>query len=255
MVVDLHLITQQAEESALRDRTVVVIDVLRAGTSIITALSNGAKEIIPVSTVESAVKISGNLFGDVVLLGGERNGKMIEGFDLGNSPSEYSPERVKGKSIIFSTTNGSQALVKARYARDVYVCGFVNITAAAEALAENPRDFTVLCSGNNGALSMEDTVCAGMLIDKVSTLADVETSLTDSSRAAVVLYKKFGKNTLKVVRTSDHGKYLHAIGYDADLDTCAAVDSTRVVPHLEGNSIKVRREPETGEVSLLSVTP
>src|SRR5512137_1555542 len=116
MRVDLYITPHQTDELALRDKTVVVIDVLRASTSIITALKNGAREIIPVTTVESAVKISGNLFGDVILLGGERNGKMIEGFHLGNSPANYSEEKVKGKAIIFSTTNGSHALVKARYA-------------------------------------------------------------------------------------------------------------------------------------------
>jgi 2-phosphosulfolactate phosphatase len=255
MVIDVHFTPLQVDEFSLRDRTIVVIDVLRAGTSIIVALSNGAKEIIPVATVESAVKISGNLFGDVILLGGERNGKMIEGFNLGNSPSEYTQDRVRGKSIIFNTTNGSQALVKARYARELFVCGFVNISAAAKILAENPRDFTVLCSGNNGAFSMEDSVCAGMLIDKVTTLGDTKFALTDGSQAAHALYKKFGKNILKVVGTSDHGRHLREIGFDADLKTCAGIDTIPVVGCLDGNSIKLRREPEAKEVPLVPVTP
>ena len=95
MRIDVHFTPYQTDELVLREKTVVVIDVLRASTTIVTALINGAKEIIPVATVESAVKISGNLFGDVILLGGERNGKMIEGFNLGNSPTEYSAEKVK----------------------------------------------------------------------------------------------------------------------------------------------------------------
>ena len=110
MRVEVFFTPHQVDEMYLRDRIVVVIDVLRASTTIAMALRNGAKEIIPVATVESAMKIVGNLFGDVTLLGGERNGKMIEGFNLGNSPLEYIEERVRGKSIIFSTTNGSQAM-------------------------------------------------------------------------------------------------------------------------------------------------
>ena len=154
MRIDLFFIPHQTDELALREKTVIVIDVLRASTTIITALSNGAREIIPVTTVESAVKISGNLFGDVILLGGERNGKMIDGFNLGNSPSEYTAERVRGKAVIFSTTNGSQAIVKARYAKELIVCGFVNMGTVVEAISCSPRDFTIVCAWNDCVLSM-----------------------------------------------------------------------------------------------------
>ena len=121
MQVDVFFAPQHVEELALRDKTVVVIDVLRASSSIAVALFNGAKEIIPVPTVEAAMKIVGNLAGDVTLLGGERNGRMIEGFHLGNSPAEYAEERVRGKSIVFTSTNGSQAIAKAKYAREMIV--------------------------------------------------------------------------------------------------------------------------------------
>jgi 2-phosphosulfolactate phosphatase len=94
-----------------------VLDVLRASSTITVALNNGAREIIPVASIESAVKISGSLFGEVTLRGGERNGKTIEGFNLGNSPLEYSEAAVKGKSIIYCTTNGSVAMARSRYAR------------------------------------------------------------------------------------------------------------------------------------------
>ncbi|MEE9186419.1 MAG: 2-phosphosulfolactate phosphatase, partial [Bacteroidota bacterium] len=117
MIVDLYFNASQTDELQLRDRIVVVIDVLRAGTTIATALQNGAKEIIPAASVESAVKLGNNLFVDVTLLGGERNAKTIEGFNLGNSPGEYSEQVVSGKSIIFTSENGSQAILKARYAK------------------------------------------------------------------------------------------------------------------------------------------
>jgi 2-phosphosulfolactate phosphatase len=255
MRIDLHLTPHQTDELALRDKTVVVIDVLRACTSIAAALSNGAREIIPVDTVESAVKISGNLFGDVTLLGGERNGRMVEGFSLGNSPGEYSEERVRGKSIIFSSTNGAQAMVKARYARELFVCAFVNVSTVAGALRQNPRDCTVVCAGNNGVLSMEDTVCAGMLIAKVIEDAPFEVELADAALAARALFKTFGRGIPKMIKSSDHGRYLQSIGFGDDLKTCAGVDTMPVLPQLDGNVIRLKREQAAKEPTDQPVTP
>ena len=253
MRIDLHVTPHQTDELAFRDKTVVVIDVLRASTSIVAALSNGAREIIPVDTVESAVKISGNLIGDVTLLGGERNGKMIEGFHLGNSPREYTEERVRGKSIVFSSTNGARALVKARYARELYVCAFVNVSTVAGAILQNPRDFTVICAGNNGVLSLEDSVCAGMLIAKMMDGAPEAVDCSDAALAARTLCKSFGRGILKMMRSSDHGRYLQGIGFGDDLKTCAGVDTMPVLPQLDGNVIKLKREPEKKEPSDHSV--
>ncbi len=239
MNVELHFTPDQTDELTLRDKTVVVIDVLRATSSIITALGNGAKEIIPVTTVESAMKISGNLFGDVILLGGERHGKMIEGFNLGNSPFDYSEEKVKGKSIIFSSTNGSQAMVKARFAREMTLCAFVNMSRVVEFLAANPRDFIIVCSGTNGMFSMEDSVCAGMLIGRLLE-RKLELSLLDGAQAALLLYKAAGKNLLKMLKTAQHGKYLDEIGFGEDLKYCAQVDAVPILPQLDGNVIRLK---------------
>ena len=254
MRIDVHFTPHQTDELVLREKTVVVIDVLRASTTIVTALSNGAKEIIPVATVESAVKISGNLFGDVILLGGERNGKMIEGFNLGNSPTEYSAEKVKGKSIIFSSTNGSEAMVRARYAHELSVCGFVNVSSVADALREDPSDFTILCAGNNGVLSLEDSVCAGMLVAKVMDDAEFDVELSDGAHVARALFKSFGKGILRMVKTSDHGRYLQEIGMGDDLKICAEIDSMPVLPQMEGNVLKLKRETEKKTAPNLTAT-
>jgi 2-phosphosulfolactate phosphatase len=249
MRIDLFFTPHQTDELALREKTVVMIDVLRASTTIITALGNGAREIIPVATVESAVKISGNLFGDVILLGGERNGKMVDGFNLGNSPSEYTPERVKGKAVIFSTTNGSQALVKARYARELFVCGFVNVGTVAEALWRTPRDCTIVCAGNDGVLSMEDSVCAGMLISRIASDGSLVPELSDGALVARTLHRTFGRGVLKMMKSSDHGRRLEEIGFGEDLKLCAGIDTHPVLPLLEGNVIKLRGEPEKKETA------
>ena len=133
---EVHFTAFRLEELQLKDRNIVVLDVLRAGTSIATALHNGAKQIIPVNNIESAMKISGGLSTDVTLKAGERNAKMIEGFHLGNSPREFTPEAVKGKSIIFLTTNGTSAVVRGKHARNLVMGGFVNLSAIVGFLAD-----------------------------------------------------------------------------------------------------------------------
>ena len=253
MRADLYFTPHQTDELSLRDKTVVVIDVLRASTTIAAALKNGAKEVIPVTSVERAVKISGHLFGDVILLGGERNGKMIQGFNLGNSPAEYSEEKVKGKSIIFSSTNGSQAIERARYAQVLLVCSFVNISAVADALRNLGNDFLILCSGSDGKFSIEDSVCAGMLLHKVTEAHGVELTLSDASQAVVLLYRAHSKNVLKMIKGSEHGKYLAEIGFADDLKLCADVDSIPILPYMVGNVIRLKQEAEKKEATKATV--
>jgi 2-phosphosulfolactate phosphatase len=248
MRIDVHFTPDHLDEMTFRDKTVVIIDVLRASTSIIAALANGARQIIPATTVESAVKISGNLFGDAFLLAGERNGKMIEGFDLGNSPSEFSEDVVGGKSIIFSSTNGSQALAKGRFARHAIVCAFTNISAVARFLHTVRTDLAILCAGNGGQFSLEDAVCAGMLVQKLPE--EKLDSFSDGALAARALHKTYGRSILKMLRISDHGRQLEELGYGKDLALCASTDSVRVIPVLEGNIIKAIRHAEQDETTV-----
>src|SRR4030042_1909444 len=121
-----------ADDLSFTGRTSVVIDVLRASSTIVNALQNDAKEIIPVSTVEFAVKVSGGMFSGQTLLGGERNTKKVEGFALGNSPLEYTPDIIGGKTIILYTTNGSKAIVKAKFSENLFICSFLNLEAVAK---------------------------------------------------------------------------------------------------------------------------
>jgi 2-phosphosulfolactate phosphatase len=240
MRVDVFFTPHHLDEMDLREKKVVVIDVLRASTTIVAALSNGAKEIIPVATVEAAMKIVGNRDGEVTLLGGERHGKMIEGFHLGNSPSEYTEERVKNKSIVFTSTNGSQAFVKARYAKEMLVCGFVNISAVASALLLEEDDVTILCSGRDADFSLEDAVCAGMLLQKLIDAKGQSVTYGDTGAAALVLYKSQRRSLQAMLARTEHGKYLKAIGFGGDLKTCAGLDTLPVVPMLIGNVLKIR---------------
>jgi 2-phosphosulfolactate phosphatase len=245
MKIDLSFSAGQFDDLQLRDKNVVVLDVLRASSTITVALNNGAREVIPVASIESAVKISGSLFGEVTLRGGERNGKTIEGFNLGNSPLEYSETAVKGKSIIYCTTNGSVAMAKSRYARMLIVGSFLNLTTVVDFIKEENKDFLFICAGRVntvGFFSLEDAVCAGMMIQKLMKFESLELNLSDSAKAAHALYKSFGRSILKMLKTSEHGKYLIEIGFADDLKICAAVDSVPVLPVQIENKIKLKKE-------------
>jgi len=245
MKISLYLTPGLVDEQALREKIVVAIDVLRASTTMITALKSGAREIVPATTIESAVKIAANLDAHQTILGGERHGRIIEGFQLGNSPGEYTEERVKGKTIVFTTTNGSQAVVRSRYARELIVCGFVNLTVVRDHLVQKPSDIAVICAGRNGDFSMEDTVCAGMLVSMVSEGATEPPVLCDAAAAALVLYRSLGKSLLTMMEHTDHGRYLQEIDMGDDLRVCAAVDAVPVLPVYEGNVLRLRKTDTT----------
>lgn len=237
--VEVFFSPTQVDEFSLRKKNVVVIDVLRASTTIATALSNGAKEIIPVATIEHAVKVSGSLFGDVTLRCGERNGRTIEGFNLGNSPLEYTESAVKGKIIILTTTNGSVALVKGKFAKNLLVGGFTNISRVVTFLKSLKENFSILCAGRQDNFSLEDAVCAGMLLTRyVKSVRNID--LNDAGRASLSLYEKHGKNILAMLEQSDHGRFLINIGFGDDLRVCGAVDTIPVLPAMSGNVIKLR---------------
>jgi 2-phosphosulfolactate phosphatase len=238
--VKVYFSASQLDELVLRDKTLVVIDVLRASTTITYAMANGAREIIPVESVAQAMKIVGNLFSTATILCGERGGKRIEGFKLGNSPSEYTKETVEGKSLILTTTNGAVALTKAKYARHCFVSSFVNLTATVNALTALPdldeTGLVIICSGREIDFSIEDALCAGMLVKALSKVHDVE--LTDSARSVLSISKEYKKEILQTLQGSDHGKYLTSIGFGDDIITASAVDSVPIVPVLVGTAIK-----------------
>lgn len=245
MKIDVTFSSGQLDELQLRDKNIIVIDVLRSSTTIAVALHNGAREIIPVASIESAVKLSVSLFGEVILRGGERNGKMIDGFNLGNSPKEYSFSNVNGKSIIFCTTNGSVAMHKSRYARNLAIASFVNVTLTVEYIKEINNDFLIVCAGRAGVpgnFSLEDAVCAGMILHKLTENDADPVELSDSARASLLLYRSLGRSLPKLLKSCDHGQYLTEIGFEEDLKICGGVDSVPVLPVLSGTVLKLRKE-------------
>lgn len=241
MKINVLLSPHNVDELYFTGKTVVVIDVLRASTVIVTAICNGAKEVIPVGSVEFGMKVSGNAFGGQTLIGGERNMHKIDGFNLGNSPLEYNSETITGKSIILYTTNGSKAIVKAKFAEDLFICCFNNLGSVAKHLVELNKDFEILCAGSDGMFNLEDTVCAGKLITEIETLnQDVE--LTDAAKASIVLSKSSGKNILKMLSECEHGKRLIDNEYGDDLKFAAQKDISQCVPYFDSGVIKINKE-------------
>lgn len=242
ITVGVHLSPGNIDEMELKDKNIIIIDVLRASTTIATALQNGAKEIMPVGSIENAVKISGSLFGDVTLRAGERNSKMIEGFNLGNSPREFLPGIVRGKSIIFYTTNGTVAIGKGKHAKSLIIAGFVNMSKVVEYLSVLREDIVIICAANENVFCIEDAVCAGRILNKLGAVAGIELALDDAGLACSSLDKSFGKSVLKMLKGSEHGRYLIEIGFGDDLKICAGLDSVPVLPVFAGNVIKLQKE-------------
>ena len=228
-------------ESLVKGKLIAVIDVLRVSTTIAYAHANGAERIVPVESVEAASKLAGSLDKAVTLLGGEKEGKRIDGFDLGNSPLEYTPDVVEGKNIVLSTTNGTQAITKAREADEVVVACFANMSPVLEHIGRaGDKPVGILCSGKQGRFALEDAVCAGMMVDRLASAGEVE--LDDAGVAARLLYLEHKGNIAGLIRDCEHGKYLMSLGFDKDLEACAAVDSLNTLPLVTEGRIG-RRKP------------
>ena len=239
--IDLFFTPQEITEDRLKAYNVVVVDVLRAATSIATALANGAKYVIPAPSIAEATALAAQLSRDNVLLCGEREGKLIDGFDIGNSPSDYSRDRVRGRHLIFGSTNGSPAVVKAAGARAVFLCGFINLDAAIEALltTQQPFPLALLCAGRNARFSIEDAVCGGLIIRRLRERNSKTLSLNDAARTAEILARDFGSDLTSLLKECDHGRYLKSLGMESDLPLCAADSSSSVVPVLkDGRLVK-----------------
>lgn len=243
MKVNVLLSPIVADELYFTRKTTVVIDVLRASSTIITALNNGAKEIVPVGTIEFAVKVSGGMFGGQTLLGGERNTRKVEGFALGNSPLEYEEKVVNGKSIVFYTTNGTKALTKAKFSENLFVCSFLNVSSVARHLVSLNNNVEIICAGRNNFFSLEDTVCAGKLCSEIISLKP-ETEINDSVASALTLNEKYGNDLLAALKNSDHGKLLIENGFEEDVNYCSQLNIYKTIPYYSNGALKLMKEVE-----------
>jgi len=237
--LDVLFGVQQLTPQDVQGRVVAVIDVLRASTTIAVALSHGARAIIPMESPDDAVTRSKQFERGAVRLAGERRMLKMDGFDLGNSPSEHSREAVEGKTVLLSTTNGTKALLAVQGARDVVVASYVNLSAVSTMLRTALRggaDITLVCAGQDRQFALEDAACAGRYVHAVSKrLAGLDTN--DAAYAASLIDRKFGDNLVRLFNTAAHGRALTAAGFGEDLVACAAVDSYPVIPVYQDRQI------------------
>lgn len=213
----------------IRGKLCVVIDVLRASTTIVTALANGCPEIIPAETPERAREIARGRF---CLLGGERNGLKIEGFDFGNSPLEYSAERIKGRPIAFTTTNGTRAIKACGGSGMLFVACFLNGGEIARLLKEERQDILIVCAGTRGEPSLEDTVCGGMLLESLDAKRSGE------AEKAVSLWNIHRKDLAGMMKNfSTHGRSLVELGFERDIEFAAQTGKYGLAAVRQGESI------------------
>jgi 2-phosphosulfolactate phosphatase len=239
MEIDLQLLPSSLISHLISNRVVVVIDVLRATSVIVHALSQGAREVIPAKTIEEAFEIAKTFPAKTTLLGGERGSRKIEGFDLGNSPREYMAETVSGKRLILTTTNGTRAFYSVSSGGEVLIGSFLNIGALSSRCHEADGDLLIYPSGDEGDFSLEDVVCGGMLIDRIMKKGQKSLKLTDASQAAHVLYRRFQGDLSEALFLSHHGRELIDQGYGDDLPYCAQIDIVNIVPVFKNGVIRI----------------
>ena len=236
--LDVSVSAQAFPEEELRYKVVVVIDVLRATSTMVTALMNGAKGVIPVADMGEASRISQSVDSKNLLLCGEKDGVKIEGYDLGNSPLEYTADVVKGKTLIFNTTNGTKTIKKAVGAKKLYIASFLNLSAVVNTLKDESSDIILACAGWHGRLALEDMILAGNIVHRLSGGSLIEDG-RDAAKVAFGLYEKYHDDIPSVLGKSNHAVRLQGITGESDIDYCSRVDVCEFLPILHEGIITI----------------
>ena len=230
---------QQAQGINFSGQTAVVIDVLRATSVITTALENGAREVIPVKTVEEAQSVYAQCDAAKTLRGGERNALKIEGFDLSNSPLEYKKKLVEGKTLILTTTNGTNAINNIKGADEVVLACFRNVAAVVEHIVglshRGSSDIAIVCAGTESHFSLDDGLCAGMIIELLKQRTEVETD--DLGLLLHRFYNESKDNLFGALSGCYHLKRLFTMGFYDDIKFCLETNCVQTVPVLKDGKI------------------
>jgi len=229
--MDINIIVSAVDirDEVIKDKNVVIIDVLRATSVIVTALANKAECIIPMESIEEARSYcSDNELNNLVLCG-ERGAEIIEGFHFGNSPLCYTREHVEGKIIVQTTSNGTRAIKACGLGNRVYIASFLNAEAIVNQLLYDDTDLVIVCSGTNNQYSLDDAVCAGMIISLIEQKVNV--SMTDMCWAVKELYERNSDCLYSFLsRTCSHFKLLQQIGFEQDLHYCLQKNIYKIIP-------------------------
>ncbi|MBA3659581.1 MAG: 2-phosphosulfolactate phosphatase [Gemmatimonadales bacterium] len=230
----------------MQGRTIFVVDILRATTTICAALHHGARSAIPVGGTDDALRLAQTIGSGDVLLAGERECVRIPGFQLGNSPLEMTAAAVRGKTLIVTTTNGTQALLACPGAAAVYLAAAVNLSAAAARARdelEHDRGLVILCAGRSGGFSLDDAYCAGRLIAAVLGDRKPRRGLSDAAIASLDLVRRYGDRWERPLRYSRAGRELVRLGFAADVAEAGRLDAYPVLPYFHERRVTLAPEP------------
>src|SRR5690349_3526120 len=211
--IDVCLSPELIHLYEVREKTVVVVDILRATSCMVTALAHGVDSITPLASLEQCREMKTKGY----ITSGERNGEKVEGFDKGNSPFEYMGSDIKGKKIAFTTTNGTQAIEKSKQAKELIIGAFLNIKAIVSHLKQTDNSILILCAGWKGRFNLEDTLFAGAVIELMQDAASPE---DDSTLAALHLYQQAKRDLVGFLNQSSHVKRLNRLNIHKDIEFC-----------------------------------
>jgi 2-phosphosulfolactate phosphatase len=238
MKVDIIISADDINESKIENKVVVVIDMFRATSVIVTALTNGCKEVVPYLTIEETLEHANKLRREEYILGGERKAVKIEGFDLSNSPLEYTREKVENKSILMTTTNGTRTLNKSIAAKRVLIGAMINAKAVAETLIEINEDVVIINAGTNGNFSMDDYICSGYIINEMLK-KNQNLMLTDIAKTANMIYEGH-EDILSYVKKASHYSVMKSLSLDEDIEYCIKKSIISQVPEYFGGKITLK---------------
>jgi len=241
----VHLVGDAVKPERLRDGVAVVIDVLRATTTMVYALAAGCVAVRPCAEVEEAKQLADSMRVGQVLLAGERDGRPLPGFDLGNSPKLFTAARCRGQTLVLTTTNGTRALLRAQQAERILIAAFVNYSAVCEQLRLDVRPIHIVCAGNGGDVALEDTLLAGAIVDFLCENCGV--NLNDGARVAWDCFENHGRVLEGALEVGAGGVLLASLGYDDDIRAAARVDQFTLAP-------EARRDPLRIEVGAVGIT-
>ena len=233
MTLDVVFTPAGLTSAEVQGRTVFVIDILRAGTTMCAALHHGARAVVPVATAEDALRMAQTLGPDDSVLAGERNCLSLPGFALGNSPREMLPEAVRGKTLVMTTTNGTAALLAVSAGAAVIVAAAVNfslVRARAQAGWMAGEDLLIVCSGREGRFALDDAYCAGRVVQEAIGTGRGRKGLNDAALASLDLVRRYGQRWERPLLASAGGRDLVELGMKDDIADAVRVDAYPVLP-------------------------
>ncbi len=237
MNIDVVISAQHIKPEKFKDRIVVVIDVLRATSVMVTALNNGCNKIVPVKEIEEAIDIASK-DRNKYLLGGERGGIKIDKFDFSNSPLDYTEDIVKGKSLIMTTTNGTRAIKNSEEAEKIFIGALINGRVVAEKLAKLNKNVTFVNAGTDGEFSMDDFITSGYIINCLRDIMKNHCTLTDIAKTSEYVYIN-NPSIISFVKDALHYKRMKDLRYNEDLRYCLSKDLINIVPEYKDGEIKI----------------